>query len=211
MPSPLGRSIRRREDAALLTGRGRFVEDLNVPGTLYLAFARSPHAKARIVHIDVARARTTPGAVQIVTAEHLEGIADMPLNQRARGMQVPPNPVLARETVNAVGIGVAAVVAESRAAAEDAAALIEVEYAPLDGVASAVDALESNSPRAWDQLAGNVCFTNSAPAAMWNVPLPKPTTWCRWSKRSTKPSSWATTPRCFESEIRPEASNDWSA
>src|ERR1700730_17931191 len=123
MRSPLGRPVRRREDAALLTGRGRFVEDLNVPGTLYLAFARSPYAKARITRIDTAAAENAPGAVQIVTAEHLQGLPDMPLNQRARGMQVPPNPILARATVNAVGIAVAAVVADSRAAAEDAAAL----------------------------------------------------------------------------------------
>jgi aerobic carbon-monoxide dehydrogenase large subunit len=161
MSSPLGTSVRRREDAALLTGRGRFVEDLNVPGTLYLAFARSPYAKARIGHIDLAAARSAPGVVQIVTAEHLTGMPDMPLNQRARGMQLPPNPVLARDTVNAVGVGVAAVLAESRAAAEDAAALIEVDYAPLDGVADATDALATNAPQTWDQLAGNLCFSNS--------------------------------------------------
>ena len=57
MRSPLGQSIRRREDAALLTGRGRFVEDLNVPGTAYIAFARGQYAKARIARIDTEAAR----------------------------------------------------------------------------------------------------------------------------------------------------------
>jgi carbon-monoxide dehydrogenase large subunit len=161
MTSPLGRPIRRREDAALLTGRGRFVDDLNVPGALYVAFARSPYAKARIAGIDTTAARNSAGVNLVITADDLAGVPDMPLNQRARGMQVPPNPVLARETVNAVGIAIAAVVADSRAGAEDAAALVEAEYEPLDGIADATQALELNAPLAWDQLAGNLCFSNS--------------------------------------------------
>src|SRR5712691_10050021 len=161
MRSPLGQPVRRREDAALVTGRGRFVEDLNVPGTLYLSFARGPHAKARITQLDTAAARRSAGVVEVITAADLAGVPDMPLNQRARGMQVPPNPVLARDTVNAVGIGVAAVVAESRAEAEDAAALVEVDYVPLEGVASAADALAPSAPLAWDQLAGNLSFSTS--------------------------------------------------
>jgi carbon-monoxide dehydrogenase large subunit len=157
--SPLGKPIRRREDAALLTGRGRYVEDIDVPGALHLAFARSPHAKARISRIETGTARSAAGVVQVVTAEQLAGVPDMPLNQRARGMLVPPNPVLARGTVNAVGVPVAAVVAESRAEADDAVHLLEVEYEPLEGIPNAADALEANAPLAWDELAGNVSFT----------------------------------------------------
>ena len=74
-------------------------------------------------------------------------------------MLVPPNPVLARQTVNAVGIAVAAVVAETCAAAEDAAGLIEVDYEPLDGVVSATDALQADAPRTWDELAANLCYS----------------------------------------------------
>src|SRR6266446_6909497 len=161
MRSPLGQPIRRREDAALVTGRGRFVEDLNIPGTLYLSFARGPHAKARITRIDTAAARRSAGVVEVITAADLAGVPDMPLNQRVRGMHVPPNPVLARDTVNAVGIGVAAVVAESRAEAEDGAALVDVDYASLEGVGSAADALAAGAPLAWDQLAGNLSFCSS--------------------------------------------------
>src|SRR5439155_10218052 len=79
MTSPLGRPIRRREDAALLTGRGRFVDDLNVPGALFLAFARSPYAKARIVSIDTTAARRSAGVTLVVTAADLAGVPDMPL------------------------------------------------------------------------------------------------------------------------------------
>lgn len=160
MLTSLGQPVRRREDAALLTGRGRFVEDLNVPGTLYITFARSPYAKARIARVDTQAAQRAAGVVQVITADDLAGMPDMPLNQRAPGMLVPPNPVLARATVNAVGIGVAAVVAHSRAEAEDAAALVEVDYEPLEGLSVATDALDAHAPRAWDELAANLSFTN---------------------------------------------------
>src|SRR5579859_1391185 len=159
MRSPLGQPIRRREDAALLTGRGRFVEDFNVPGTLYAAFARSPYAHARITRIDTHAAQAAAGVAAVITADDLAGVPDMPLNQRARGMFVPPNPVLARGTVNAVGIGLAAVIAASRAEAEDAAELVDVDYAPLDGVSSATEALGEHGSRAWDEVASNLSFT----------------------------------------------------
>lgn len=74
MPSPLGQSIRRREDAALLTGRGRYVEDLRVPGAACLAFVRSPYAKARLGRIDIEAARSAPGVIMVVTADDLRGL-----------------------------------------------------------------------------------------------------------------------------------------
>jgi carbon-monoxide dehydrogenase large subunit len=156
----VGRPIRRREDAALLTGRGRFVDDLSLPGTLHLAFARSPYAHARIVHLDTQPARATGGVALVITAADLSGLPDMPLNQRARDMAVPPNPILAQDTVNAVGAPVAAVLADSPALAEDAAAAIDVDYEPLDGVADAAAALAPDAPRAWQRLERNLIFTN---------------------------------------------------
>lgn len=158
--NPLGSPLRRREDAALLTGRGRFVDDLDVAGTAFVAFARSPYAKARIGRVDSARATSLQGVLAVVTADDLRALPDMPLNVRAPGMLVPPNPVLARDTVNAVGIGVAAVVAETRAAAEDAAAAIEIDYEPLDAVASSSAALDAQAGRTWDQLESNRSFGN---------------------------------------------------
>ncbi|HEY3057365.1 MAG TPA: xanthine dehydrogenase family protein molybdopterin-binding subunit [Chloroflexota bacterium] len=156
----LGRSVRRREDAALLTGRGRFVDDLTLPDTVHLQFARSPHAHARITRLDTTVARQLPGVVSVLTAQDLTTLPDMPLNQRARSMTVPPNPILARDTVNAVGAPVAAVVAETRALAEDAAAAIEIDYEPLPGISDAEAALAPDAPRAWQALEGNLVFTN---------------------------------------------------
>src|SRR5438105_4546920 len=111
----IGRSVRRREDAALLTGRGRFVDDLTLPGLLYVAFARSPYPHARIVSVNVTAAREAHGVAQVVTAKDLQELPPMPLNARARDMLVPPNPVLPSDTVHAVGVPIAAVAAETRA------------------------------------------------------------------------------------------------
>src|SRR5919202_1936883 len=99
---------RRRGDAVLLAGRGRFVDDLQVPGTLFVAFARSPHPHARIVGIDTGAASALHGVHKVVTAADLATLPQMPLNQRSREMLVPPNPVLPRETVHAVGVPIAA-------------------------------------------------------------------------------------------------------
>ncbi len=160
MPTYLGRPIRRREDAALLTGRGHFVDDLSLPGMVYLQFARSPHAHARILRLDIAPALQLDGVMTVLTAQDLAHLPDMPLNQRARSMTVPPNPILARDTVNAVGAPVAAVVAESPAQAEDAVAAIEIDYEPLAGIGDAAAALAPDAPRAWQAVERNLVFTN---------------------------------------------------
>ena len=70
----VGRPLRRREDGPLLTGRGRFVDDLAVPGLAHLALLRSPHAHARVARLDVQRARTAAGVVAVVTGADLDGI-----------------------------------------------------------------------------------------------------------------------------------------
>ncbi|MDQ3810046.1 MAG: xanthine dehydrogenase family protein molybdopterin-binding subunit [Chloroflexota bacterium] len=154
-----GQPIRRREDAALLTGRGRFVDDLTPPGLVHLAFHRSPHAHARICSIDVDAARGLPGVITVLTAQDVADLPDLPLNQRARDMLVPPNPLLARDTVNAVGVPVAAIAAHAPAIAADAAALVEVGYEPLAGIADAAAALAPEAPLAWPELSCNLVFT----------------------------------------------------
>ena len=114
----VGRPLRRREDAPLLTGAGRFVDDLAPPGLTHLALLRSPHAHARVTRLDVRRARKAPGVLTIVTAADLAGIGALPVNRLFRDMIVPPNPLLAGERVHAQGTPIAAVVAETAAAAD---------------------------------------------------------------------------------------------
>ncbi len=151
----VGRPLRRREDAPLLTGRGRFVDDLPAPGVAHLAFLRSPHAHARVRRLDVRRARKAPGVVTVVVAADLDGIGPLPVNRLFRDMIVPPNPLLAGERVRAQGTPVAAVVAESPAAAWDAVALIAAEYEALAGVAMPGAALAAGAPTLFDEAPGN--------------------------------------------------------
>ena len=147
-----GAAVKRKEDPALLAGKGRFVDDVRPPGTLHAAFVRSPHphAKIRAVRADAARALA---GVRLVLA-----FADLPepLRRNALPLFVPtpaitelhlPYALAGTETVYA-GEPIAVVVADSRYLAEDAAALVEVDYEPLAGVSNCVAAMEPGSPRA---------------------------------------------------------------
>ena len=151
----IGRPLRRREDAPLLTGRGRFVDDLSAPGVVHMALLRSPHPHARVAHLDARRALKAPGVVAVITAADLDGIGPLPVNRLFRDMIVPPNPLLAADRVHAQGTPVAAVVGETAAAAWDGVALIAVEYDPLAGVALPRAALAAGAPALFDEAPGN--------------------------------------------------------
>src|SRR6516164_7930935 len=131
----IGQPIGRIEDAALLRGAGRFVDDLAVPGALEAAFVRSSFAHARIKTVDVAAARAAPGVHAVLTYADIRPLLTqdrMPLELRVETL--PPNITpypLARDEVVFAGEAVVAVIADSRYAAEDAAALVRVDYEPL--------------------------------------------------------------------------------
>ena len=159
----IGQAITRREDDRLLTGQGRFVDDLGEAGDLHMVFVRSPHAHARIAGTDAAEAQATPGLVAFFTASDLAadkvgGFPPNPALKNAAGqkMSTPPYFPLATDTVRFVGQPVAAVVAESRAAAEAAVALVTVDYEPLPAVASLEAALANGAPPLWPAAPGNV-------------------------------------------------------
>ena len=139
--------MRRREDQPLLTGRGRFVDDLAVGGVLHVILARSPHAHARIRSIDAAAARRAPGVVAVITAEDLGSIGPVPLMRLAPGTLVPEYPLLAADVVRAQGVPVAAVVADSTYAATDGVDRLVVDYEPLAGVADPDGALAAGAPQ----------------------------------------------------------------
>jgi carbon-monoxide dehydrogenase large subunit len=130
----IGEPLRRREDLPLVRGRGRYVDDLDPPGLAHVVFVRSHEARARIV--GVRRPARAPGLVRVITAE------DLPASVRPFPVMRPPgvelaeasHPILAREEVRYAGQPVAAVIAESRAQAVDAAELVEVEYEALPAV-----------------------------------------------------------------------------
>ncbi len=130
-----GAAVRRKEDRRLLTGRGRFVGDLDLPGMLHVAFVRSPHAHARVSAVDAARARRHPGIVAVVTGRDAVVAARRLRARSALATYVETEqPILAWPTVRFCGEAVAAVVATDRYAAEDGAALVGVTYAPLPPV-----------------------------------------------------------------------------
>jgi len=143
----IGASPRRKEDRRLLTGAGRYVDDLKRPGLLHMAVVRSRHAHARIIKIGVEAARALPGVAAVWTATDLPEIKrSMPAgyggSYKGRAFQVP---VLAHERVRYVGEGVAIVLAESAYAAADAAQAVEIEYEPLP-VASDTEAAVTATP-----------------------------------------------------------------
>jgi carbon-monoxide dehydrogenase large subunit len=154
----IGKSVRRVEDPVLVTGQGRYVDDIELPGMLYLALLRSPYPHARIISINTGRAQAMPGVVAVVTGNDISGQVAIPAAVMVPGQKIPPHPVLARGVVHAPGVPVAAVVAQSRALAQDAAYAIEVEYEPLPAVVNAEQALEPGAPVAREELDSNICF-----------------------------------------------------
>ncbi|HXQ51286.1 MAG TPA: xanthine dehydrogenase family protein molybdopterin-binding subunit [Stellaceae bacterium] len=163
----IGARVQRTEDKPLLTGQGRFVDDIHLPGTLEAAFLRATHAHARIRSVDAAAARAMPGVHAILTA------ADLP--ERMRQTRMPmlvPNPAiselvtqfcLARDEVCYVGEPLAIVVADRRHRAEDAAASILVDYEPLPAMGDCRDAVKPDAPRCHAERDGNIAarFTAS--------------------------------------------------
>ena len=162
-PFGIGQPVSRFEDARLLQGGGRFIDDVNVPGQTYAVLLRSPHAHARIVTLDAAAAKAMPGVLGIFTqadlaADHL-GTTQLNI-QRKRPDGSPafsrPHPGLAKERVRYVGDPVALVVAETVAQAKDAADAVEVEYEALPAVGTTEDAVAPGASAVWDECPDNV-------------------------------------------------------
>src|SRR5215475_9988423 len=146
----IGKSIKRIEDVALLQGRARFVDDLQFPDTLEAAFVRSPHSHALIRSIDVLAARQLPGVHAVFTLADLRPLlSEERIPLQFRTAQLPAGItqfVLAKDEVAFVGEAVAAVIAETRYVAEDAAAMVAVDYEPLPAVSDCRQAIAPSAP-----------------------------------------------------------------
>ena len=150
----------RVEDRALLTGKGRYVDDIHLPGMLEVAFVRSPHGHATFGSIDTSAALALPGVHAVYThadvAQHLTS-DHIPPDQKIDSFPETTWPyILPENEVCFVGEAVAAVVADSRYIAEDAAALVVVDYAPLPTVSDCRKAAETGSPTAHRQAIDNI-------------------------------------------------------
>jgi aerobic carbon-monoxide dehydrogenase large subunit len=158
--SYIGASVPRPNARRLLQGRGRFVDDKVLPRMVHAAFVRSPHAHARILSIDTKAARAMSGVVAVFDGEDMAKVITpwVAVLTHLSGMRSPPQPALARGVTHWQGEPVVMVVAQSRALAEDAAALVEVGYEPLPAVCDMETALAPDAPRIHPQLDSNLCW-----------------------------------------------------
>ena len=161
----IGQPVLRTEDPRLLTGRGRYVADISLPGEACAVFLRLPHAHADIAGIDTAAAAAAPGVLAVYTGADVaaDGLGDIPCVVPVRGADGSPLPrpgrrLLARDRVRFVGDTVAMVVAETAEQAIEASQLIDVDYRPLPAVATVDDALAAIAPQLWEVAPGNVAF-----------------------------------------------------
>ena len=161
----IGASAPRTEDRRFLTGRGRYVDDINLHAQQYAWFVRSPHPHAEVRGIDAQDALKMPGVTAVLTGADLQGddIGPLPVawgitSKDGSPACEPAYPALAADRVRYVGNPVAVVVAETRAQARDAAEMVNVHYEELESVSSATAALEDGAPLIHDGAPGNVCF-----------------------------------------------------
>ncbi len=158
----VGQPVPRVEDDALLAGQQRFLDDLSLPGLAHVAFVRSPHAHARIRAIEPWSALGRPNVYGVLTGDE---IAQQTKPQRGR-VPLANSPrvyALAYQKVRYVGEPVVAVAAASRAAAEDAADAIDVDYEPLPAVVDPEDALRADAPLVFEEVGSNVLWHDTFP------------------------------------------------
>ncbi|SDB46426.1 xanthine dehydrogenase family protein molybdopterin-binding subunit [Belnapia rosea] len=160
----IGQPVRRKEDVRLLTGRGTYTDDIGRPGQAHAYVLRSPHAHARIRSIDTVEALSAPGVVTVLTGLDAakDGIGHFPVMVEVPGkggtrLFSTPREILQTGKVRFVGDPVALVVAETRALAQDAAELIEVEYEILPSVTDTAGALDPDAPLLWEENGSNLC------------------------------------------------------
>ncbi|HUK60663.1 MAG TPA: xanthine dehydrogenase family protein molybdopterin-binding subunit [Stellaceae bacterium] len=173
VPNGIGQAVKRKEDLRFLTGQGSYGDDLRLPGLLHAVLVRSPHAHARIVAIDKRVAEKAPGVRAVLTgADYIaDGLKPIP-HGPVGGLSNPPDVAvrvrgpaavatadypMPADKARFVGEPVAMVVADSIAAAKDAAELVDVTYEVLPAVARSIEALKPGAPQLWDNVPGNCC------------------------------------------------------
>jgi len=161
----IGTSLKRKEDARFLTGRGNYTDDIVKPGQTHAVFVRSPHAHARLKRVDIAAALKAPGVVAILTGADLaaDKVGILPAgwlihSKDGTPMVEPGHPALVADKVRHVGDQVAVVIAETKDQAREAAALVEVDYEPLPAAVTVTQAVAPGAPLVHDQAKANTCY-----------------------------------------------------
>ncbi len=163
MASLIGSKVERKEDKRFLTGKGRYTADINLVHQTYAYFVRSPHARAKINKVEIAKALKAPGVVAIFTGDDIarEKIGGLIagwkiVSQDGKDMKVPNHPPLAKDSVNYVGDHVAVVIAETLEQAKNASELVSVSYKVLKAVVNTGDAMKSDA--IYEGIENNLCF-----------------------------------------------------
>ncbi len=161
----IGTPVKRFEDQRFLTGRGRYVDDINLPGQTYAHIMRSSVAHAAIRSVDLSRAESAPGVIRILTGADWasEGLGGLPCGWQVIGknetpMHEPPHPPLVADKVRHVGDNLAVVIAETQQQARNAAELIDFDLEDLPAVSDMAAALAGGAPELHDGVPGNVCY-----------------------------------------------------
>ena len=173
MSTGIGTPVLRKEDLRLLTGAGRFSDDVNLQGQAHAVMVRSPHAHARIRRIDPAAALSAPGVLAVLTGEDvvndglktiphrpsLPGAPDIKLaNRDGSEIYVSPHPLLPTDKARFAGEALAMVVAETVQAARDAAELVSIDFEELPSVTVTAEAVRDGVPLLWEQRGSNLCL-----------------------------------------------------
>src|SRR5439155_8636488 len=158
----IGQSVKRREDARFLTGRGQYTDDITLPQQSYAVFVRSPYAHAKLKKVDTQAAAKSPGVLGIYTGEHFKQVGGLPCGWLINSidgsaMKEPRHPILADAKVRYVGDRVALVVAETLEQAKAAAQLVEVDYDELPAVTDVAKAASAQA-NVHDDAPGNQCY-----------------------------------------------------
>jgi len=162
----IGKSVKRVEDKRFITGKGRYTDDIVLPGMCHAYILRSPYAHAKILNVDTGDAAAMEGVVAIFTGKDIaeSGVNGIPTGWQVNfkngdTMKEPPHPLLVADKARYMGDGVAVVIAETREIARDAADAIMVDYEELDAVANAAKAIQDGAPLVHDDAAPrNICF-----------------------------------------------------
>lgn len=160
----VGQPYRRKEDDRFIIGKGRYGDDVNIPGQTYACFVRSPHAHARILGIDSTEAQAAPGVIAVLTGKDMAAaglggmpcIAELPGRNGGRANVKPFRSALCVDIARHAGDPVAMVVATTWQQARDAADMVSVEYAELPAVTEAMEALKPGAPQIWPEAPGNL-------------------------------------------------------
>src|SRR5262245_57805850 len=156
--SLIGARMKRVEDPGMITGTAKYIDDLRLPGMAHVAILRSPYAHARIKGIDTTKAEASLGVIAVYTGKDFEHLPPLPCAWQATGTEnfVATPRALEIDRVTFTGAGIAAVIAETRIAAEDALGLIEVDWEPLEVVVEVEEAVKESAPQLHEVAAGNI-------------------------------------------------------